>query len=403
MKRGSKILLVSIAYVSFIGLGLSGGMLGVAWPSIRGSFGLSLDAVGALLIAEMVGYLLASFFSGPVVTRIGAGKLLLASAALRVLGLLGYGLAPSWWMVVALGVFTGLGGGAVDAGLNTYFATNHGTTLMNWLHASFGVGAMLGPILVRVVANLGASWRWGYASVGLLHALIALGYGLTLRRWVLAKPHLAEPDVAEEQVRAIDTLRLPMLWASIAMFFMFTGVETATGQWTFSLLTEARSVDADIAGFWTSVYWGGLTVGRILFGPVAEQVGIDRLSRLAMLGLMCGAGLIWWNAAGLSSFLGLVLMGLSMACLFPLAISATPKRVGAAHAANAIGFQIAAAGLGFAFLPALAGVLAQNVSLEVIAPFLLVSSVVMFLLHEVVARCGLHDASASSRTFGDGA
>jgi fucose permease len=203
---------------------------------------------------------------------------------------------------------------------------------------------------------------------------------------VLAKPQLAEPDVAEEHVQAIDTLRLPMLWTSIAMFFMFTGVETATGQWTFSLLTEARSIDADIAGFWTSVYWGGLTVGRILFGPVAERVGIDRLSRLAILGLMCGAVLIWWNAAGLSSFLGLVLMGLSMASLFPLAISATPKRVGTKHAANAIGFQIAAAGLGFALLPALAGVLAENVSLEIIGPFLLAASVVMFLLHEVVAR-----------------
>lgn len=402
MKGESKALLVGIAYVSFIGLGLSAGMLGVAWPSVQGSFILRPEAMGSLLVAETTGYLLASFCSGPVIARIGVGKLLLASAVLRVVGLLGYGLAPSWWLMVLLGLFTGLGGGTVDAGLNTYFAANHGTTLMNWLHASFGVGATLGPILMRGVSNLGRSWRWGYVIVGLLHALIALGFGLTLRRWLLAKPQVAEPDAPEGRVRAVDTLRFPTVWASIAMFFMFTGVETATGHWTYSLLTKARSVDADIAGFWTSVYWGGLTVGRILFGSVAERVGIDRLSRLAILGLMCGAGLIWWNAAGFSSFLGLALMGLSMASLFPLAVSATPKRVGTEHAANAIGFQIAAAGLGFALLPGLAGVLAANVGLEVIGPFLLTASVVTFLLHEIVARRGCHGASASSQTLGDG-
>jgi fucose permease len=350
----------------------------------------------------MIGYLLASFFSGPVVARIGVGRLLLASAVLRVIGLLGYGLAPFWWLVILLGALAGLGGGTVDAGMNTYFATNHGATLMNWLHASFGVGATLGPLLVRAVSNLGRSWRWGYIIVGLLHVLVALVFALTLRRWQLAKSQDVEPGAPAARVKASDTLKLPIIWASVALFFMFTGVETSAGQWSYSLLTEARSVDADTAGFWVSVYWGGLTVGRIVFGFVAGRMGIGRLSRLAMLGLMCGAALIWWNAADLFSSLGLALMGLSMASLFPLAISATPRRVGVAHAANAIGFQIAAAGLGFALLPALGGVLSEKLGLEIIGPFLLAASAVMFLLHEVIARRGLDDASASSQTLEEG-
>lgn len=382
LKSKSQVLLVGIAYFSFIGMGLPGAMLGVAWPSIRGTFDLPLDAVGMLLVTEMIGYLVASFYSGPLISKVGIGKLLLASVVLRLIGLLGYSLSPAWWIIVSLGLITGLGGGVLDAGLNTYFATNHSANLMNWLHACFGIGATLGPVVMRAVLSGGWSWRFGFAIVGLLHVLYTIGFAVTLKRWAL-KSSGVEDDVETRNERGLDTLKLPLVWVGVVLFFLFTGVENTTGQWAYTLFTEARSVDPDVAGFWASAYWGSLTVGRIIFGLVTDRLGVTRSLRLVMIGAMCGAILIWGNFTGWLSFVGLALMGFSVSPLFPLSISATPGRVGAEHAANAIGFQIASGGLGFSLLPALAGVLAENVGLEVIGPFLLVAAGVMFLLHEV--------------------
>ena len=386
MRRESRVLLVGIAYVSFIGLGLSGSMLGVAWPSIRETFALPLDRVGILLVTGMIGGLLASSCSGPLISKIGVGRFLLASAILSAVGLLGYGLAPAWWVIVLLGFATGLGGGSADAGLNTYFATNHSTKLMNWLHACFGIGATLGPIVMQVSLSVGRSWRWGYVAAGLVQALFAICYWLTLDRWKLIGSSDAESEARAQGVSVVDTLRLPLVWAGVVLFFLFTGVENTTGQWSYTLLTEARSVAPDVAGFWASAYWGSLTVGRILLGFVTDRLGIERSLRLAMFGVMGAAALIWWNGVGLLGFLGLALMGFAVSPLFPLSVSAIPKRIGAKHAANAIGFQIALGGLGFSLMPALGGVLAENLGLEVIGPFLLAASVVMFLLHEIVAR-----------------
>ncbi|MBN1815099.1 MAG: MFS transporter, partial [Anaerolineae bacterium] len=395
------------AYLSFIGLGLSGAMLGVAWPSMRETFALPLDRVGILLVTGMIGGLLAGFYSGPLISKIGVGRLLLVSAILRVVGLLGCGLAPAWWVIVPLGLATGLGNGVIDAGLNTYFAANHSTKLMNWLHACFGIGATAGPIVMQVSLTVGQSWRWGYVAAGLLHALFAVCFWLTRNRWTLAESPDAEPDAAPraeaQGVRAVDTLKLPLVWVGVVLFFLFTGVENTTGQWSYSLLTEARSVAPDTAAFWASAYWGSLTVGRILFGFVTDWLGIKHSLRLAMLGVMGAAVLIWWNAVDLFGFLGLALMGFAVSPLFPLSVSATPKRVGAEHAANAIGFQIALGGLGFSLLPALAGVLAEQMGLEIIGPFLLVVSVAMFLLHEVAARRRLNNVSVPSRASEDGA
>jgi fucose permease len=400
LKRESQLLLVGIAYLGFVGLGLSGAMLGVAWPSMREAFSLPLDRLGILLVTGMIGGLVASSSSGPLISRLGVGRLLLVSAILNTVGLLGYGLAPGWWVIVPLGLATGLGSGVIDAGLNTYFAANHSTKLMNWRHACFGIGATLGPIVMRFSLAVGGSWRWGYVAAGLLHAVFAVCFWLTRDRWTLAQApdavHQAAPLEEAKGARAIDTLKLPLVWVGVVLFFLYTGVENTTGQWSYSLLTEARSVVPDVAAFWASAYWGSLTVGRIVFGFVTDRLGIERSLRLAMLGAISAAVLIWWNAVNLFGLLGLALMGFAVSPLFPLSVSATPRRVGAKHAANAIGFQIALGGLGFSLWPSLAGVLAERMGLEIIGPFLLLTSVAMFLLHEVATRRRLSSMSVSS-------
>jgi fucose permease len=393
-RRETRILLIGISYTGFVILGMPSGLLGVAWPSVRETFGVSLDAVGALLIVGTIGYLLSSFTSGPIISRIGIGTLLTISSAIAGVGLLGYTLAPSWWILVALGLLAGIGGGAIDAGLNTYFATNHSASLMNWLHASFGLGATVGPIVMTAVLNAGQSWRWGYVIVGILQMGLAVCFGITLSRWRLTGPgDGSDPQSTETDTNlpanrptSGDTLRLPAAWLGIVLFFMFTGVEITAGQWPYTLFTEARSVAPATAGFWVSVYWGSLTVGRILLGVFVDRLGVIAVSRACMLGTVLGSACIWWNTADIVSFLGLALIGFSVAPLFPSQISITPQRVGTGHAANAIGFQVAAASLGIASLPGLAGVLAENAGLETIGPFLLVISTATLLLHEALVH-----------------
>jgi fucose permease len=398
MRPQSRILLIGIAYAGFVVLGLSGALLGVAWPSIRASFDLSLDAVGALLVATTVGYLVSSFSSGPLLSRVGAGTLLTVSGLVAGAGLVGYALVPAWWVMVLLGLAVGLGVGAIDAGLNTYFATNYSANLMNWLHACFGLGAALGPAIMTAVLDAGRSWRWGYVVAGVLQGLMALCFGLTLDRWRLvgkspAGASTGSTAAATDEVRGGDTLSLPIVWLGIALFFVYTGIEGAAGQWPYTLFTEGRGVAPGTAGLWVSIYWGSLTAGRVLLGLVVDRLGVVRTLRACMLGVMLGSGLVWWSVTSWLGSVGLGLIGFSLAPIFPSLVSQTPRRVGAAHAANAIGFQVAAAGIGMAALPGLAGVLAENLGLEVIGPFLVGASGAMFLFHEVV----VHSSRPASR------
>ena len=106
------------------------------------------------MFATVAGYMTSGFLSGPLIARMGVGNVLAASCALTGTGLIGYTLVPAWWMMVLLGVVAGLGAGAIDAGLNTYVAAHFGEGLMQWLHASYGVGVTLGPIIMTIALDI---------------------------------------------------------------------------------------------------------------------------------------------------------------------------------------------------------------------------------------------------------
>lgn len=166
-------MLLAIALLAFVSLGLPDGVLGVAWPSIRRSFGRPPSQLGSLLASAMAGYLTSSFSSGALVARLGVGRLLLWSSILMVVNSFAYALAPAWSVMVAAGLLAGLGAGAIDAGINAFATARFSPRLVSWLHACYGVGAMLGPLLMTAVVTSGLGWRWGYAVIGYLLAVMA--------------------------------------------------------------------------------------------------------------------------------------------------------------------------------------------------------------------------------------
>jgi fucose permease len=361
--------LVLLAFIAFVALGLPDGLLGVGWPSIRTGFAIPLDAIGMLLTASVAGYMTSSFLSGYLLSRVGVGRILAASCLLTGLALLAYTFVPAWWMMVLLGVFAGLGAGAIDAGLNTYVASHFGEGIMQWLHACWGIGITIGPIVMTVGLSTLESWRFGYRVVGVFQLVLALGFALTLAMWNQnrAPAHVeTEKRLTDYNTPMSETLRQPRVWLSVLLFVLYVGAEGGLGTWTYSLLTESRGVDKVLAGFFAGSYWFTFTIGRIVAGLFARRAGVDRLVLGGLVGALLGAALLVWNPSETANVVAVAVIGLSIAPIFPALTSGTRTRVGDHFAANTIGMQMAATGFGMAFIPSLMGVLARRVSLEII-------------------------------------
>ncbi len=374
-KGYSKVSLILLAYIAFIALGMPDGLLGVAWPSIRADFSIPLDSLGILLFASVTGYMTSGFLSGPLIARMGVGNVLAASCALTGTGLIGYTLVPTWWMMVLLGVVAGLGAGAIDAGLNTYVAAHFGEGLMQWLHACYGVGVTLGPIIMTIALNTLGSWRVGYRVVGIFQLAMAACFVLTLSMWDRKETAIGREGpkrLTDYKTPLALTLHQPRVWLSALLFFLYVGVEVSFGTWTYTLLTESRGISSAAAGFWVGSYWATFTIGRVIAGLFAKRVGVNLLVLGGIAGALLGAALLVWNPSQVANLVAVALIGFSIAPIFPAFMSGTSQRVGEKFAANTIGMQMTASGLGTAIIPSLLGVLARRFSLEVIPTCLVV-------------------------------
>ena len=383
--RSASLGLASLASLAFVALGLPDGLLGVAWPSMRASFGLPLDALGTLLVSFTCGYVGSSVMGGRLLARLGLGLVLVLSCLATGLSLLGYASTSSWSIVVALGFVGGLGAGGIDTGINTYAATRHGPAMLTWLHACYGIGAAGGPAIMTAVLDAHLPWQRGYAHVGAAQVALAAAFAMTLRTLLVIRGSDAGSG-GEASGLIRSTLRLPVMRWSILLFFTYTGLELAVGAWTFTLLTEGRGASMMTAGFSISLFWAALTGGRILGAALAGIVPVATLIRGSLL--LLAAGLAWLSA-GLSfgfDLVGLVMAGAGAGPVFPLLIATTPARVGSPHAGNAVGLQIAAAAIGQALVPSVLGVIGDRLGLEALAAGLVTCGIGVVLIHGAVRR-----------------
>lgn len=377
-------LLLVTAYLGFISLGLPDTLIGVAWPSVRDFFGRQQSDIAWIFFGAGASYFVSGLLTGKLLKSFGIGLLLGGSSLLVAASALGYSAAPAWGLFAACALLHGLGSGAIDAGLNHYVANHFSPRHMNWLHACYGIGATLGPlIMTSMLVSLG-SWRAGYATVGSLLLLLTGLFLYTRKLWDAPGETTDAASEAEESVSMLDALKNIGTWAHITLFFIYTGLEVTVGQWSFTVMTEARGMTKETAGMWVTIYWASIATGRVVFGFIIEWLGIDLLLRLSMLAAVTGTGLF---AANMPLSAGaLTLTGLGLASIYPCLMTRTPQRLGKARAAHAIGFQVSAAMVGAAVLPSTCGWLAQSRGLEAVTMTTAAMAASLLVIHEVLLR-----------------
>lgn len=373
------LLLVLLAYASFVLLGVASAIIGVLWsPHIMGNFNQSIGNLGWLLLSVTIGYVVASIAAGQLFTRFSVGRLLAGAMFALASGLAGYILAPTYEVMVLFGLLAGLGVGLLDGGMNIYFAAYYDTRLINWLHASFGVGSLLAPQIVNtVVLARGGDWREAYLLLGIAAVVVGVVYFFSTPYW----QRLSDSTNDTPAMPMSATLRLPLVWLGIIIFICYTGTEASAGTWAAPFFVMQR-IDAFIANNWVTAYWLSFTVGRIVFGAFVTRLDTGWTIRGCLLGATAGALLVVWRPVPEANAVGIALYGFMLAPIFALLISATQDRLGPAHAPTAIGVQVAAAALGGGVFQALVGQLTERFGLEVVPVTFVVMSLVMLVVYQ---------------------
>lgn len=343
-------------YLSFISLGLPDSLLGSAWPAMNVS--LNAPLWGAGLVQMLISFctIISSLNSAKLIRRFGTGKLTAISVATTALALLGFSLAKNYAFLLLMAVPLGLGAGAVDAGLNNYVALHCEAKHMSWLHCFWGVGTIIGPMILSAVLRVGGSWATGYRAVGLIQCAVSALLFATLGMW--KRGNIQQEEHSAKALSVWEVLSLPGAKAGMVTFLCYCAVESTLGLWGATYISQVRGVDEATAASFGAMFYIGITVGRAISGFMAMKLLPKQMVRVGQALLALGCICMMIPAGSTLSGIGLVVCGLGCAPIYPNIIQDTPVNYGTENSQAAIGVQMAFAYVGSTFLPSIFGALA---------------------------------------------
>lgn len=348
--------LLMMIYLSFISLGLPDSMLGSAWPAMNVS--LNAPLWGAGLVQMLISFctIISSLNSAKLIRKFGTGKLTAISVATTALALLGFSLAKNYAFLLLMAVPLGLGAGAVDAGLNNYVALHCEAKHMSWLHCFWGVGTIIGPMILSAVLRVGGSWATGYRAVGLIQCAVSALLFATLGMW--KRGNIQQEEYGAKALSVWEVLSLPGAKEGMVTFLCYCAVESTLGLWGATYISQVRGVDEATAASFGAMFYIGITAGRAISGFMAMKLLPKQMVRVGQALLALGCIFMMIPAGSTLSGIGLVVCGLGCAPIYPNIIQDTPVNYGTENSQAAIGVQMAFAYVGSTFLPSIFGALA---------------------------------------------
>jgi fucose permease len=368
-----------IIYIAFIMLGLPN-VLGSAWPSMHEQLGVSGASAGIISMILSGATILAALWCDKVIRRLNAGRLVLINLIAVATSLVGFSMSTHFISLCLWSIPLGLGMGFIDATLNNVVALWYEAKHMNWLHAFWGVGASIGPIIMSSFLLRKNSWEAGYRFIGLAQFVFIAVFLLTFKLWKQVQSLSVEPKEIQKKSSSMKQLiQLPGVKQSLLLFFCYSAIEATVGLWASSYLVIVRRLVEETATLWVSFYFGGITAGRFMAGFLTMKLSHKQLIQLGSGLIGLGIIILFLPLPEILLLIALFLIGLGCAPIFPSLIHETPNNFGAEHSQAIVGIQMAFAYTGAMLMPPLFGLLAELAGYDLL-PFYIGGFLILMMI-----------------------
>jgi MFS family permease len=322
------------------------------------SYGLSSSQYRAMFLPQAVTAVGSSLLQGKLSQRLGGKPVYLAglfanlaAMILLIVSRFVMGSQPVAYPVLLLATAClGVGFGLTVPSINTFTAAFHPDAVdrsVLVLNSLLGLGTALAPVFVAIFLGLGF-----WVGLPVLAAVAVTGLLLASLRLPLSAARGTSPPSAAPRPRAA----LPAaFWLFAAFGVMYGFCETMNGNWSQLDLTSLK-VSTTVASLALTVFWGMVTVGRLLFAVIQSWFP-SRLAYHILPFVLVGAFVAISalpSHAGAAGILAFALAGLGCSALLPLTISFGQEKLVSMSAAMAglviafyqCGYGIAAFGVG---------------------------------------------------------
>jgi fucose permease len=349
-----------VGSVTLLVIGWTGLLVPSLIRSIKEAFQQTDAGIGVAYFAYALAYAVGSVLGGQITERFGRQPTLVAASVLHGVGIAGLGLAPDWPLFVIAMLPAGLGAGCLDGGSNglvlDVYREGRGRA-MNLLHVSFGVGALLAPLVIGQAIEAGVTWD----TIMLLSALplagLAVAYAIVPMPSGRRRPGGTPPTAQAAPGRLLAG---PLLLLGVAIA-CYVAAEIGVSNWLVRFLEPAPIATATLA---LSLTWAGVTAGRLLSSWIADRFDHLRFTIVCIVSMALAIGAA---VAAPSLPLSIALFGLAGVAsgpVFPMIVALGGERYPERSAAVG-GALVGCAVVGSTIYPPAIGFLSVTVGLPI--------------------------------------
>ncbi len=375
-------LLIAVIYLIFISLGLPDSLLGSGWPTMQVSFGVPSSYAGYVGMTISFMTIISALISPKLIRKFHTKWIVIVSIAVTVFGLLGFSVSDRYRMLFLFAVPYGLGAGAIDASVNHYVANHYSSSVMNFLHCFYGIGAVISPYIMALALKT-ARWNEGYRWTAFLQMGILLVCILSLPLW---KKNDQQDDADPRESAGIgETLKRPGVLLTLIAFYAYCAGEQTCFLWTSSYFAGTKAgLSKEMVASFGSLIFGGLMLGRLISGFISDRLGDRLLIRAGIALEFVGLLLIFIPSSDYrTAAAGFVIAGTGMGPVYPAIQHMAPANFGKRYSAAVIGLQMASAYLGSTFMPMVFGLIQQRIGIAVMPVYLTFFAVLNFVMLEL--------------------
>lgn len=228
----------------------------------------------------------------------------------------------------------------------------------------------------------GFGWNSGYLSIAVIQIVLTVALFISLPMWKKMSQKAEEEHGEHLSLSMRELIKLPGAKAVLCAFFCYCALESTTGLWASSYLVLEKGISAEKAATWASLFYLGITIGRLLSGFITNRLGDKKMVRLGQVIAGIGVIILFLPLSEYVTLVGLIAIGLGCAPIYPSLLHETPENFGPELSQAIMGMQMACAYVGSTFMPPVFGFIAEHISIRFYPLYLLLFVAIMVMMVE---------------------
>lgn len=388
-----KIALLIVIYLIFISLGLPDSFIGSCWPTISEYFKISRDFQGIFSFIVSFFTITSSFLTIKLTKYLKNYGVIAISIGLTITGLIIIGFSDNYYLLLLAAIPLGFGGGAIDSILNSYVSLHYKAIHLNFLHAFWGIGAFISPLIIGSFIVDPRGFKDAAFVLSIIQTTILIITLSTLVLWVkvdkiynIDSRNTTNSENNQENIGFFNTFKLRGVIFACITFFSYIAIESLAYSWFTSLCVFGMNIDNDIASKYLSLFYIAISLGRVISGLLSIKIKDKNLIRIGEGILLIGIILLTFKFNFVFMPIALFIIGLGCGPIYPSIVHSTVDKFTSKYSSAVMSIQIGFAYMANISVAPLFGILGNATTFLILPYIMLIFFVILVSGNEIVLK-----------------